>query len=216
MNLWYFDIDDFPTDNIDKALSYLPANISNEINRSKFSDDKKSRLIARLLVQKYFLKNKFLWCWGDWKTGENHKPFIENGANFNISHSGKMVVVAFSSEFNIGIDIEEIKNIEVESLSKMLHVDEFEYLKNNNFDQNLFYALWTRKEAFLKAIGTGILNGINHLSIINEPIYFVSTNWYLNEINISENYKCAVCVNTKTNRITIDKINYETLRSCLS
>ena len=79
--------------------------------------------------------------------------------HFNLSHSKGLSALAFSSKSEIGIDIERIN-------PKF----DFEMIANSNFSKaenhflhakkmesrNRFYTLWTRKEAFLKAVGIGI------------------------------------------------------------
>ena len=49
------------------------------------------------------------------KNGRPKLPNLSNNLDFNISHSGQFVVCAISNSIPVGIDIEKIKEIEIES-----------------------------------------------------------------------------------------------------
>ena len=79
------------------------------------------------------------------------KPFFANGPYFNVSHSGKYIVMAVSSK-EIGVDIEE--NIE-KNLTPLIHIfneAEAKLLKEHTD----FYYLWCAKESLIKCIGSSI------------------------------------------------------------
>ena len=82
---------------------------------------------------------------------KNGKPIIE-GLNFTLSHSDKVVAVAFTNtNANIGIDVEKIdKKRDVTKLKKL-----FTNLKENDYYD--FYLKWTQREAIIKAKGYSIL-----------------------------------------------------------
>jgi len=79
--------------------------------------------------------------------------------HFNLSHSKGISALAFSTKSEIGIDIERIEpKFDFEMIANshfskaenhFLHAEKME-------SRNRFYTLWTRKEAFLKAVGIGI------------------------------------------------------------
>ena len=79
--------------------------------------------------------------------------------HFNLSHSKGLSALTFSSKSEIGIDIERIDpkfNFEMianahfsKAENRFLHAEIME-------SREKFYTLWTRKEAFLKAVGIGI------------------------------------------------------------
>ncbi len=210
MDLWWFNIDDLQAEKVQDILHYLPVDLAEEINEYRLLDDKKRKLIAKFLIKGYFTKPDKGWNWDKWEKDVNGKPFIGDHSFFNISHSGKYVVVAFS-DYSLGIDIEEIKSIDVEPLAKMLHTDEYQYLKNNNFNQAAFYSLWTKKEAFLKAIGIGFIDGIDRISILKDPVYFQGSNWHFHEITSWANYTGYICMNPPINEVMITRVNYEAL-----
>lgn len=91
-----------------------------------------------------------------------HKPFCQNNPSlyFNMSHCNDYVCYAFSYYHEIGIDIEHI-NTRI-SINNYLHstITETESITFNDLleaDKYFhFYKLWTLKEAFLKALGTGL------------------------------------------------------------
>lgn len=89
------------------------------------------------------------------------KPFLSDSEiKFNISHSDNFAVYAVTSQTEIGIDTEKIKELpDALSIAKNyfseMEVKQFSAVDENNYKQ-AFYNCWTRKEAFIKAIGEGL------------------------------------------------------------
>ncbi len=87
------------------------------------------------------------------------KPYLPDHPNvhFNVSHSGSYVVCAFS-DVTVGIDIEEIKDIQPHLVKFVMNKKELSmYESMNDADKKIFfYENWTGKEAFLKHIAKGL------------------------------------------------------------
>ena len=81
----------------------------------------------------------------------NGKPFFENGPYFNISHSGHYIVMAVSTS-EVGIDIEENKNRDMSSLTRIFNEAEAKVIKEHQD----FYYLWCAKESLIKCMGSTI------------------------------------------------------------
>ncbi|MBS1551822.1 MAG: 4'-phosphopantetheinyl transferase superfamily protein [Bacteroidetes bacterium] len=98
------------------------------------------------------------------------KPFL-NGSNirFNVSHSGKAGIIAVNSDDELGIDIELIREVpDLLTLSRRFF-SKTEIAELNKSDSskitNSFFYCWTRKEAFIKALGTGLQHPLNSFSV---------------------------------------------------
>jgi 4'-phosphopantetheinyl transferase len=96
------------------------------------------------------------------KQGKPSLSFSKNTINlqFNLSHSNKLGMFAFTKDNSVGVDIEEMR--ELSNLEDMTEIcmSEFEKrwfskLPPETRNEN-FFKVWTAKEAFLKAIGTGL------------------------------------------------------------
>ncbi|MGV3610699.1 MAG: 4'-phosphopantetheinyl transferase family protein [Fluviicola sp.] len=210
MTVWHFNIDDFPEEKVEQALNCLPETVRREVTRYRSVDDRKSRLIARILVKKYLSDNKRKERWCIWKKGEHMKPYIENGPYFNISHSGKIVVVCFSEDAEVGVDIEEINTIDTKAMAAHFHKDEVKWLEHNGYHQDQFFRIWTRKEAFLKAKGGGILEGLDQQSILNDLVTD-KQEWYLLELDLYDGYKCCICSVDRFADPLVTQIDFNTL-----
>ncbi len=79
------------------------------------------------------------------------KPFFENGPYFNISHSGKYIVMAISNK-EVGVDIEENVEKNMSSLIRIFNEAEAKMIKEHAD----FYYLWCAKESLIKCIGSSI------------------------------------------------------------
>jgi 4'-phosphopantetheinyl transferase len=94
--------------------------------------------------------------------GPEGKPALADGpgCHFNLSHSEDLALVAISERCEIGVDIEVLRPVDgAESLARShftaAEFDAFMALDEAARDE-AFLRIWTRKEACLKALGTGL------------------------------------------------------------
>ncbi len=102
----------------------------------------------------------------------NAKPGIDNDpVYFNLSHTDGAFAFALSPVFYVGIDIEKIDySLDIKSIVKsFFSKTEQEYIFSSDKEtEERFFLLWTRKESLLKALGTGIVNDLNHIEVSGE------------------------------------------------
>lgn len=77
---------------------------------------------------------------------------------FNLSHSGDLAAVAVSSSFEVGLDIERLREIEPDDVVAFFSETERATIAGlSGPAQRLgVFQAWTRKEAFVKATGFGL------------------------------------------------------------
>lgn len=104
----------------------------------------------------------------DWRfeTEQAGKPllsasqFESHGLHFSLSHAGSIAACAVTRLGPVGIDVEPLKNIEdIDSLiPTVLAKDEQQQLDDCDVleRQRRFLTFWTLKEAFVKALGSGL------------------------------------------------------------
>lgn len=96
----------------------------------------------------------------EFRHSDHGKPFLENGPGFNLSHSGDHLLIGLVRGGRLGVDLEiprHFPNLEAlaeryfapEEASELASLPEEERT-------GAFYRGWTRKEAFLKALGRGL------------------------------------------------------------
>lgn len=137
-----------------------------------------ARSILKILVSKYLNCQAKDVCI---KVGANKKPYFFTNSSvsleYNISHSGNWIVVAFANEA-IGVDVEQIQaSFNFESLLTACFSNlEQNHIQNNANSRELFYRLWTRKESFVKATSKGLDDSLSQLTcldgkwdLLNEP-----------------------------------------------
>jgi 4'-phosphopantetheinyl transferase len=96
--------------------------------------------------------------------GSDGKPFCatqppEWSICFNLSHSENAAALAISNGFEVGIDVELVRPIDEGMPLQVFSIQEraqFSALPNAE-RQEVFFESWARKEACLKALGTGFI-----------------------------------------------------------
>lgn len=99
--------------------------------------------------------------------GKPHAPDAD-GIEFNLSHCGPYLLLAFAREQALGVDIERLRaRASVLALARRFFDTEeaaaLERLPGPVRDAS-FLHLWTRKEAVLKALGDGLQFGLHRLA----------------------------------------------------
>ncbi|MEM1247255.1 MAG: 4'-phosphopantetheinyl transferase superfamily protein [Acidobacteriota bacterium] len=94
--------------------------------------------------------------------GEHGRPELEDGGslNFNLSHSSGMALIAVGETSQLGVDVEERQDGRPLGRLAQRFFSHGEILEYRSFPESeavdVFYRGWTRKEAYLKAWGTGL------------------------------------------------------------
>jgi 4'-phosphopantetheinyl transferase len=110
--------------------------------------------------------------------GPNGKPFVcgqdmPEGIRFNCSHSGDRGLIVIAQGRELGADLEQHRDLnDAEDLAKAFFSDS-EIKELNDLPRSLktvgFFNCWTRKEAFVKAIGLGLSFPLNRFSVSLTP-----------------------------------------------
>jgi 4'-phosphopantetheinyl transferase len=92
---------------------------------------------------------------------EYGKPFLEGQPlQFNLAHSEALAVFAFCQTADVGVDVERIRHVsDAEGIAaRFFAPSENEIFQATDVDRRdeAFFACWTRKEAFIKAVGEGL------------------------------------------------------------
>ncbi|MBP0020247.1 MAG: 4'-phosphopantetheinyl transferase superfamily protein [Cyanobacteria bacterium SBLK] len=144
------------------------------------------------------------------------KPFLKDEAvQFNLSHSGDLIVLGMSRDRAIGVDVEQIHPLpDALKLARRFFCEaEWEKIRTlpSNLTSRAFFTAWTRKEAFLKATGDGIagLKDVEVSLLPDEPIQIyriagkIAKGWQLQSLDLGEEYVGAMVVSTKE-EMTVD------------
>ena len=142
------------------------------------------------------------------------KPFLKGepsrGVQFNLSHSGDMAALAVSCGRSVGIDIEKVRNDRGESDSPLRFFSEAESAAIRNSrgraKAELFFRIWTRKEALLKATGEGIGGLPGSPDILKKDEFSLNgTVWHVYDLNISPGYRAALATEGSGSMVRIER-----------
>jgi len=180
IHIWLISEDNSPL-----ALKELGEILSSDeqerANRFHFERDKKRYIVGRgslrTLIGKYYLDiepERLEFC-----SGSKGKPALKDTfgggrLKFNQADSNGMVLYAFSQTHEIGIDIECIRDISnmqeiVEGSFSEYEIAAFSALPDDE-KQVAFFNCWTRKEAFIKAIGQGLYFSLDQFDVAFTPV----------------------------------------------
>ena len=143
----------------EELLDKVNARRREYISRVKNPNAKKLCLGAGLLVAKLIGPDE--------KTDDKGKPFVFGKNEFSISHSEDIVLIAVSDK-KVGADIEFMDKKDVLKLAKRFMTEsEYRIILASEHPQKEFYAIWTKKESFVKMQGTGFDKDPSKIDVLN-------------------------------------------------
>jgi 4'-phosphopantetheinyl transferase len=122
------------------------------------------------------------------------RPTIAGYHDFNISHSGNLVVCAVSANGSVGIDVEKRQPLDVADFKNQFSSGEWNKMHQSPSPLHTFYDYWTKKEAILKADGRGLIDNLAALDVSDsDPVRLDNNNWYVKQLDAFEHYTCPYC-----------------------
>jgi phosphopantetheinyl transferase len=97
------------------------------------------------------------------------KPTCAGGPPFSLAHSGRLVVCAVARRGAVGVDVEQPRAGRRTTAIAESYFSRGEQAWLAAGPAERFYMLWVLKEAYLKALGTGLAGGLGALQCCIEP-----------------------------------------------
>jgi|HubBroStandDraft_4_1064222.scaffolds.fasta_scaffold79776_2 4'-phosphopantetheinyl transferase len=138
--------------------------------------------------------------------GPRGKPMLQGDSRmrFNMAHSGSLALYAITVDCEIGVDVEELRDIpELEQVASH-YFSKAEALQllsiaDEMATREAFYRCWTRKEAYIKAVGDGLYLPLDQFQVTllsDAPAKFIhigddsaaAAEWTLQHLDPAPNY----------------------------
>jgi len=180
-------------------------------DRYRFEDHRRSYILSRGVLRALLgcyvsvPAGKIRFSYG--KRGKPHLFGVTTDIRFNSSHSANVALYAMTRHCDLGVDIEKIRQLEdMHRIAECFFCPEEarELLDLPRAEQeSAFFNCWTRKEAYIKAVGNGLSMPLNRFRVTlkpGDPVEFVhlgndrqgAREWTLQSIAIAPGYAAAV------------------------
>jgi len=189
-------------------LALLPGKLQDEAMRKRLWVDRQLSISGKLLLKEvlhqFGMEQVSL---SDLKYNSYHRPYFDTRFDFNIAHSGNIVICCGTDNGKVGIDIEKINPIELSDYTDYFTPNEWGIIRNypNQFDG--FYDFWTRKEAVLKAIGTGFHTPLSSVDVANNTIAYDGISYHIQKLDVVKGYQCHMATSEKTGNVKLLSVN---------
>ena len=138
------------------------------------------------------------------KTEPDGKPHLAGTGGggplqFNLSHSGSVAVLAVATSRTVGVDVEELsRRVDIDGVARRQFTErECGLLADLDETQvaSMFFTLWVRKEALIKALGTGFRVPTRTMDVgLDERVPAHGREWLIRSFAIAGGYAAAVAI----------------------
>ena len=175
VQIWLIALDP-PAVEVERLNRLLAADERERASRFRFDVHRRRYIVGRgalrRLLGAYVGADPAALCFG---YGPRGKPFLpgEPGLGCNLSNSEDLALVGFLRDREIGVDIEFQKEMDdLESIAtRFFSPSEVQALAavSRERKKEAFFNCWTRKEAYLKAVGEGLAAPLNSFDVTLTP-----------------------------------------------
>jgi len=173
VGVWHADISLLESDaaRLQRSLAWLRDDEQSRFARYRADSDRLNFLLGRVMARR--LVGRALgvaptdWQWGQ---GSHGRPEIETPATplqFNLAHSSRLVACALAMNREVGVDVEDSQRAATDPaiVARFCSPDEAAAIRVGEPEwRERFLAIWTLKEAYLKARGLGISVHLSDIS----------------------------------------------------
>ena len=212
IHVWRIDLEQ-PEDVVQRFRSTLEDDEIYRANRFHFEKDRRAFIVSRGFLR--HVLGRYLatgpaalrFAYGPYGKPALNGEHKNSSLRFNMSHSRAVGLVAVSDNKELGVDVEYIRaDFASEDIARRFfsphEVAAFNSL-SNELRVAAFFRCWTRKEAYIKAIGRGLsqpLDGFDVTLAPEKPPALLRANdddasrWSLSDIDVGSDYAAALMV----------------------
>lgn len=195
---------------LETYTTFLTQKIKDQVYTFRRWQDRQAFVLGKLLIWKGLKQHHYEEdCLSKLQLNRYGKPYVDSSVYFNLSHSGQYVICAFYKE-EIGIDIEKIEHLEIDDFKTIFSEQELDQLRVSVSPLTEFFRFWTIKESIIKAEGKGLSLPLQLINTSEVGIVRLGkNNWYVNEVNLFQNYCCSIATLSEPSSFFFEKVNFE-------
>ncbi|MFB9845173.1 4'-phosphopantetheinyl transferase family protein [Mucilaginibacter ginsenosidivorans] len=186
-----------------EKLLLLPQNMRAEASKKRVWTDKQLYIAGKLLLAKLLQQFDIHFSLGDVKYSSYHRPYFDHGIDFNIAHSGNFAICCGTATGKVGVDIEQIKPTDLSEYTDYFTYAEREVIRSYPDIMRGFYDFWTRKEALLKAVGTGFNIPFSSVDVTGDVVEYANMTYHIQKLNIDTGYPCHIATTSPSSVILL-------------
>lgn len=140
------------------------------------------------------------------------KPFWKNNKDFfdfNISHSGNLILITGSTTLKVGVDVEQIRQLTCLNFKRVMSAAELAEFQQTPM---LFFDLWSKKEAVVKAADTVGLARMSDVSLKQNMAVLDEKQWFLKSINLDEQYAVNMATSQAVDELIVKQVQIKNLK----
>ena len=185
-----------------RAAEVLPPEMRARMDRYRLARDREAYLVARLALLQLLRERGYGDdCLASLTFGANGKPHLA-GCELNLSHSGDHVLCAVGDGGPIGVDVEQLRPLDVDELRRFFSDAQWQSIAAAPEPQREFFRLWTLLESVLKADGGGLSTPAASIELDGSTARLQGALWHLHPLAIDAGY--AAHLATREARPTIE------------
>jgi 4'-phosphopantetheinyl transferase len=214
VHVWRVPLDWSPA-RLRKFRAVLSADELQKADRFHFALDRMRHLIGRGVLRTILAHctkvSAERLCFEYSPSGKPHLMSVSTEAppQFNVTHSGEFILIALTIGRSVGVDVERLRtDIEVERIAASFF-SPHERLALRSVPTHLrfdaFFDCWTRKEAYIKAVGHGLSLPLDQFDVScvpgQEPALLATRpdpdearRWSIQAVDVGPDYRAAVAV----------------------
>jgi 4'-phosphopantetheinyl transferase len=135
------------------------------------------------------------------------RPFLPDGPDFNLSHSGEVAICAVGEGCTVGVDVERIRPVEIEPFSGCFSADEWRLLASARDPLEAFFRYWTIKESVLKADGRGLGVPMREVRVFGREAELEGRRWYIFPPRVGPGHVAHLAVDREPAEVRVREIS---------
>lgn len=175
----YIDLAAIADDDWPRLAALLDESEAARAKRFAFDDDRRAYVAAHALLRTRLSQRSTGILPRDWRFGAtpHGKPFLLaplTGLDVSLSHTRGMAAVAIASGREVGVDVESFLTPRdaIKVAERFFAREEVALLRAESdrvLQSEMFFAIWTLKEAVVKADGRGLARGLDSFVVNLSP-----------------------------------------------
>jgi 4'-phosphopantetheinyl transferase len=179
------------SDELERKLALIPEGIKRKILLKRQHTDRQLSTGGNLLILALLKHFEVALTLAEIAYNDYQRPYFNNGFDFNVSHSGNRVIACATLTGKVGIDIEIMKPVDINFDDCFTPAEQRNIREAKNPDTE-FFKYWTRKEAVLKAVGTGVYTPLLDIDVSADELNYKEETYHLAPLDIDPFYQCCI------------------------